>query len=267
MTAQNSSFSDLKQRVMSAAGLLIVMVFSLMMGGLFFTTFLGGCTAVLTLELCQVTTQNLRRKNAANIILICLTFLIPVSIHFSYATIYLVAAALIICSVEKTGRWIRLLGVVYISLAVVCVQEIFFSSNSKNGFVELLFIGVVVFSTDIGAYFSGRTFGGPRLWSRISPNKTWSGLLGGIILSIIFGYLYVFIVDKNFVNILIFCLILSSASQIGDLAQSSVKRFYGAKDSGIILPGHGGLFDRFDGLLAAVLTYYFFGHFLGVGIW
>ena len=120
----------------------------------------------------------------------------------------------------------------------------------------VLWMMIVIWSMDTGAYFVGKNIGGPKMSPTISPNKTWSGLIGGAITAMIVGYLYArFLGDQN---ILLFkdatiLLILSGLfailSQIGDLAESAVKRKFAVKDSGSIIPGHGGVMDRVDGVL------------------
>ncbi len=119
----------------------------------------------------------------------------------------------------------------------------------------LWLVGVVV-ASDIGGYFAGRIFGGPKLWPAISPKKTWSGTLGGWGLALGVGFVYwlsggpVF-----FFAALLFSVLLAMAAQAGDLFESWLKRKAGIKDSSQLIPGHGGLLDRFDGLLAATSVY------------
>ncbi|HEX7391203.1 MAG TPA: phosphatidate cytidylyltransferase [Acidiphilium sp.] len=114
------------------------------------------------------------------------------------------------------------------------------------GLVDVLFLLIVVWATDIGAYAAGRLIGGPKLAPAISPGKTVSGALGGLVIGVLAGIA----VARDPAGILPAAL-LSVVSQIGDLAESALKRRLGVKDSGRTIPGHGGLFDRLDGVLAA----------------
>ena len=114
----------------------------------------------------------------------------------------------------------------------------------------LFFLLIIIFSSDICAYFSGKFLGGPKLWPSISPNKTWSGSIGGILGSIL-ASLIISIGGSVFENIIIGVL-LSFSSQLGDLLESSFKRREGVKDSGFIIPGHGGVLDRMDSFVISL---------------
>jgi phosphatidate cytidylyltransferase len=132
-------------------------------------------------------------------------------------------------------------------------------------------IGSVI-ATDVGAYFAGRTFGGPKIAPRISPGKTWSGLLGGMLAAGIAFYAlfpglcydnctsetFIFLPGGfnwlEFLGVLPFGAAIATIAQIGDFFESWMKRRAGVKDSGRLLPGHGGLFDRVDGLLAVMFV-------------
>ena len=144
-------------------------------------------------------------------------------------------------------------GALYIGLAVIFFVA--FRLNPLHGAEVIFFIALVVIATDAGAYFTGRRFGRRKLAPRISPNKTWAGLIGGIIAAQIVGGLFVLaVLERQGAELLGVAALLSLASQIGDLAESAYKRRFGVKDAGAIIPGHGGLLDRFDGLIAAILA-------------
>ncbi len=122
------------------------------------------------------------------------------------------------------------------------------------GLVAILFLFAVVWASDVFAYFAGRTFGGPKLAPRISPNKTWSGFLGGIAGGMIAGYAVVAVALPGQAGLyqVALALALSLASIAGDLFESAFKRRFGVKDSGRLIPGHGGFMDRLDGFIFAV---------------
>ncbi len=154
-------------------------------------------------------------------------------------------------------EWIRLshgatsaaTGVGYVLLACVSLALL---RLAPTGFGDVLFLMLVVWAGDIGAYLTGRQLGGPRLAPAISPGKTWSGAAGGLAFSILAGLA----VAAGFGNPRPFHAGLIGAAlalvaQAGDLLESGLKRWSGAKDSGGLIPGHGGLLDRVDGLLAA----------------
>ncbi|MDH3667393.1 MAG: phosphatidate cytidylyltransferase [Paracoccaceae bacterium] len=123
------------------------------------------------------------------------------------------------------------------------------------GFETALWVLLVVIGADIGGYFAGRIFGGPKLWPRVSPNKTWSGALGGIVLASLLGAaVSAGIEGSNLALVVAISALVAVIAQAGDLAESAVKRHFGVKDSGVLMPGHGGALDRFDGLITAALA-------------
>ena len=139
-----------------------------------------------------------------------------------------------------------LLGLLYAALAMASLAVL----RSLFGAVGVFFILAVVWCSDIGAYAAGRLVGGRRLAPSISPGKTWSGAAGGLVAAMAGGMLTAGI---N-VSVLLIAALLGVASQLGDLGESALKRHYGVKDSGRLIPGHGGLLDRLDGLMAAAIV-------------
>jgi phosphatidate cytidylyltransferase len=131
------------------------------------------------------------------------------------------------------------------------------------GFVALILIFLVVWVTDIGGYFAGRGIGGPKLWPRVSPNKTWAGAVGGFAASLVVAAGFAVFGLGRTGPMLVLGAALSIVSQFGDLFESAVKRRFGVKDSSHIIPGHGGLLDRLDGFVAAVVLAAIFGFLRG----
>jgi phosphatidate cytidylyltransferase len=125
-------------------------------------------------------------------------------------------------------------------------------SDRELGFQAIVFVALTVWMTDILAFFVGRGLGGPLLWPRISPNKTWSGAVGGLAGGVAAGIGVAYASGTSrLVSLGVLALALSLLAQAGDLFESAVKRRFGAKDSGWLIPGHGGLMDRLDGFLFA----------------
>jgi len=120
------------------------------------------------------------------------------------------------------------------------------------GFTWLLWLMSVVIITDIFGYFAGKSLGGPKFWPAISPKKTWSGTVAGWVGAAFVGFIFTLFTSAGLWLILI-SMLLSFAGQMGDIAESALKRRMGVKDSSTLIPGHGGLFDRFDALLGAAL--------------
>lgn len=141
-------------------------------------------------------------------------------------------------------------GVLYTGLPVVALGWI--RGDEPLGFSATLFVLLSVIVTDIGAYASGRTFGGPKLWPSVSPNKTWSGLIGGVLATSLAGGLFAWVSGTGSASWLASLgLVLGLVAQGGDLAESALKRHFGVKDSSNLIPGHGGVMDRMDGIVTA----------------
>jgi phosphatidate cytidylyltransferase len=125
--------------------------------------------------------------------------------------------------------------------------------EASLGLAAIAFVFGVVWATDTAAYFAGRTFGGPKLAPRFSPKKTWSGAIGGISAAILAGLLVGRWVPGSSATALgLVAAALSALSQVGDIGESAMKRHFGVKDSGRLIPGHGGIMDRVDGLVVAL---------------
>ena len=143
-------------------------------------------------------------------------------------------------------------GVVYVGLAGIGL--IWLRGDTEAGRAAVLFVVLIVWASDIGAYLVGRLVGGPKLAPAISPNKTWSGALGGLAAAIAAGIAVAaaFDAEARLLRVAAIAALLGIASAAGDLLESAIKRHFHVKDSSGLIPGHGGLLDRVDGLLAAV---------------
>ena len=180
-----------------------------------------------------------------------------------YAFAILVAAAACAMLYEwrrMVARWgfeWQIAGFVYAlvpSLALLWIRERVEAGGHRIGLELLVWVFIVTWSVDIGAYFAGRTFGGPKLAPAISPNKTWAGLIGGTVSAGLFGALWAWTTHLP-QAVYLLAPLLAVAAQGGDLFESWMKRRAGVKDSGNWLPGHGGALDRLDGLVVvATLT-------------
>ncbi|WP_440914282.1 phosphatidate cytidylyltransferase [Candidatus Pelagibacter sp.] len=149
------------------------------------------------------------------------------------------------------NRFFYLFGILYLLFSLFCVFQLrFYFTN--NALLFLLIVNICIL-TDTGGYIFGKIFKGPKL-TKYSPNKTYSGLLGSFILSysiIPLNYFFSFVSETSIINLVFFTFIVSGTSQIGDIIISYFKRASKIKDTGNIIPGHGGLLDRIDGMLFA----------------
>jgi phosphatidate cytidylyltransferase len=147
--------------------------------------------------------------------------------------------------------------------AAAQLASVLVRADEDWGFVALVLILLIVWVTDIGGYFAGRGIGGPKLWPRVSPKKTWAGAAGGFIASLVIAACFALFGFGKLLPLLMVAAILSIISQLGDLFESAVKRQFGVKDSSHLIPGHGGLLDRLDGFVAAVVFAALFGALRG----
>ena len=142
------------------------------------------------------------------------------------------------------------LGILYAGLPAIAL--IWLRSDAHLGIPAVAFLILVVVASDTAGFLAGRLMGGPKLWPRVSPNKTWSGALGSLLASAVVGILFWFAVPNSSLPWLTLAgAALSVVAQAGDLAESAIKRRFGAKDTSALIPGHGGVMDRVDGLVAA----------------
>lgn len=149
------------------------------------------------------------------------------------------------------SRW-AIGGILY--AAAVVAGPVILRDDQAHGFVAILWLFALVWGTDVGAYFAGRSLGGPKLWPRLSPKKTWSGFVGGALLGTALALIVVRTAGVAVtVPLAALTLVLAMASQGGDLFESFVKRRFAAKDAGTLIPGHGGVMDRLDGFLVAAI--------------
>jgi phosphatidate cytidylyltransferase len=151
----------------------------------------------------------------------------------------------------------------FLYAAAAEIASVLVRLDPVKGFAALIFVLLIVWVTDSGGYFAGRGIGGPKLWPRVSPKKTWAGAAGGFAASLAVAAGFAAFDLGRVGPLLMLSGALSVVSQLGDLFESAVKRRFGVKDSGHIIPGHGGLMDRLDGFVAAVVVAALFGFLRG----
>ncbi len=147
-----------------------------------------------------------------------------------------------------------LLGAFYVGLGFHYLVE-----TRNEGLVYVVYCLLIVWTTDSGAYFVGRKLGKNKLWPEISPKKTIEGFIGGIVIAVIFavGMQAIYPFANGYISLIFITIFASIIGQMGDLVESAIKRHFDVKDSGTILPGHGGILDRFDSLLFVVPLLHF----------
>ena len=177
------------------------------------------------------------------------------------ALIVLAVGFVAVVSIAPERRGWAAAGFLYAAAAEIA--SVLVRLDPVKGFAALMFVLLIVWVTDSGGYFAGRGIGGPKLWPRVSPKKTWAGAAGGFAASLAVAVGFAAFDLGEIGPLLMLSGALSVVSQLGDLFESAVKRRFGVKDSSHIIPGHGGLMDRLDGFVAAVVVAALFGFLRG----
>ena len=240
--------SELRTR--AVVGLLLIALASaaLYFGGFFFWLLLVVAGVLMQGEWADLTGASPEHRRLSMFaVSVPLALLCPLAAGLSWTAFTLaVAAFFFVVLVTRSAR--LSLGIFYVFVPVMAL--IFLRQQQPGGLLLAFWTLSLVWATDIGAYFAGRSIGGPKLAPRVSPSKTWAGLGGGVLAALILGF-----VLHRFAGLPIQLAaasgLLAVAAQLGDLLESAMKRRAGVKDSGTLLPGHGGVMDRLDGVVAA----------------
>ncbi len=260
----------MKQRVITAVIALIVFVPLLYLGGLPFDILVTLMGIVAMSEFLIMKKKLLVSFEAIISFLLILSVLLPVfwAGFWTQDTLggsfYLLALVMLVYTVISKNRFsfddagVLLLGGLYAGLGFR-----FMMLARAESLWMMLYALLIVWITDSGAYLIGRKIGKNKLAPHISPNKTWEGSIGGSLSAVVIVGAYLYFVQGafpySFSTMLLWTLVFSIGGQLGDLIESAFKRHYGVKDSGKILPGHGGILDRFDSLLFVLPLMHFAG--------
>lgn len=246
-------FGDLGQRMASGLTLAAVALFDLWLGGVWVAALAALTLAAIMWELRRMVygAGTLRSAGMA-------TLLIAAAAAVILTHWFGLAAGLACLAVGAAGvllldrpHWNWLVPGLFYAGIPVCYAVIL-RQVEPNGLQLLLWLVVVVIAADVGAYFVGRTVGGPKLWRKVSPGKTWSGAAGGLVAANAVGVLAAGPAGIGHASAMFLSLGVAIASQGGDLLESAVKRRFDVKDSSHLIPGHGGVMDRLDGIVGGL---------------
>lgn len=244
------NWEDLKVRLRSGAVMAAVGIVAIVLGGVWFQMLAVFVTAVMVWE-CWIMIRGASPTSgmllAAAVASILSAQVFGGAQNYEFLVLFLVVPGIgaAILKRERLTFFIFALGLQVAGYGLVHFRLDF-------GFTWLLWLVSIVVVTDIAGYFAGKSIGGPKFWSAISPKKTWSGTIGGWIGAALVGLAFTLLTDAGW-TIILLSVVISFAGQMGDIAESALKRRQGVKDSSTLIPGHGGLFDRFDALLGASL--------------
>lgn len=265
-----TNWGDLRKRALTAALLGPAALACMWLGANWWTALMALCMAGLSWEWVKLCGGSTRRLPG---------FVVPLAVLAAgLATVVghtPLALLLLVVGAAGAGRlatrrsvppvWLGF-GVLYVGIAGIALIEL--RHDDAAGRANVIFLFLVVWASDIGAYAAGRALGGPKLWPAVSPNKTWAGSLGGLMAAVLVGLAAAATLAPGgwAPRIVAVAAILAVFTQGGDLLESWIKRHFGVKDSSGLIPGHGGLLDRLDGVLAAAPVAALLGAALGPGV-
>lgn len=255
------SWSDLRSRLFSALVLGILVCLLVFAGGWGFRLLCCATGFIVFDEWTRITRARRLRPHFTFGRRVFYLSLIAFAFGFSLLAVAIFAAGTgFLAFIDRTERkadWL-IGGLVYAGAATF--PPAFLRGDDTAGLLTIAFLVTVVWATDIFAYFAGRSFGGPKLMPMVSPKKTISGAVGGLAAAIVCGALFAHAAGTGIsLSIVALAALLSVAGQAGDLYESWIKRRFGVKDSGKLIPGHGGLMDRIDALIVAIAVAWLVG--------
>ncbi len=249
-------WADLALRSVSAAVLMPVALYCVWQGDIWLQMFLGVLAALIAQEWVAIVHGGSARAFAVHVLAGLAGVFVTAAQGLDAASaailiIWLVSVLMWLSHAGQGSIW-SLLGVFYVGLPMMGFELL--RNHGDLGLWAVLWCFGIVWSADIFAYFAGRWIGGPKLAPRLSPKKTWAGLAGAIIGACLVSILFAILLKLNITALIILAAALTVVEQAGDIFESAMKRRYGVKDSGTFIPGHGGVLDRVDGLLAVLLA-------------
>ena len=260
--ASEPASRNLLTRIVAAAVLIPLAVAIAYAGGWLWTALVTLAAIGLFLEwLTVVGLAGATRASVSGVVALAVAGLCLAIGRIDAALIVLALGLVVAVSMSPERRnWVAA-GFLYAAAAEIA--SVLVRLDPVKGFAALMFVLLIVWVTDSGGYFAGRGIGGPKLWPKVSPKKTWAGAAGGFAASLAVAIGFAAFGLGNTGPLLLLAAVLSVVSQLGDLFESAVKRRFGVKDSSHIIPGHGGLMDRLDGFVAAVVVAALFGFLRG----
>ena len=254
----SGKWDDLAPRLLSAVAMVGVGALGVWLGGLWFHALIAVVVGLMVWELVKML-DTARSKSALVLALASgAAAMIAIELPAALALPLLLAPSMLGLGRMEQGGVTYAVFTALIMLAGYGLMAL----RDDFGLTWMVWLLLVVVVTDIAGYFAGRIFGGPKLWERVSPKKTWSGTVAGWAGSAGVALLFAKSTQAG-VGLVGVSIAVSMASQIGDIAESAIKRRSGVKDSSNLIPGHGGLLDRFDGMLGAAIFIVIAGQLIG----
>ena len=256
MTTAGGQWNDLAPRLMSGGLFAVLGLFLIWVGGIPFHILVSLIAGIMVWEVARMVDGGNRAVPLGALTGLALLILVELPAGFALPLLF-VPALVGISQLEKHKATYALFtsAVLFASFGLIALRD-------EYGFIWMIWLALIVIFSDVLGYFAGRIIGGPKFWPKVSPKKTWSGTIAGWIGAAVIGAVYV-AWGKAGVEIIGISIALAIAGQLGDVAESALKRRMNVKDSSNILPGHGGMFDRFDAMLGASILLLLMGQIVG----
>ncbi|ATX66592.1 phosphatidate cytidylyltransferase [Roseinatronobacter bogoriensis] len=250
MTGTSGSFADLRDRSLSGLAMAAVGIAAVWAGGLWFTLLVCALCGLMVWELTRMLDQTAPYGKAEGA---GLTAAVALLVFWLQLAGLWLLGTLALSVVLLAWRFPRDRGMAAAYLALILFAGLgLIALRDSFGWVWVLWLVLLVIGSDVAGYFAGRVLGGPKLWPRVSPKKTWSGTVAGWILAAIIGAAFMPVLNAGS-GLVLASILVAMAGQAGDIGESAIKRHAGVKDSSALIPGHGGVMDRFDAMIAAAL--------------
>ncbi len=238
-------WADLAPRILSAVVMVVVGLGAVIAGTDVFHVFIALVSGAMVWELVRM----LSGTSAQAIgLAVFAAIMILVSIYVPAVFVLPLLLAPAVAGMVFVRQFRRVLGA-FIALVALAGFEMM-AVRDYLGLVWIIWLILIVITSDVAGYFAGKILGGPKFWPRVSPKKTWSGTAAGWIGAALVGFVFAQIQNTGW-SLVPYSVLVAFAAQMGDIAESAVKRMVGVKDSSALIPGHGGFLDRFDGMLGA----------------
>lgn len=242
-------WSDLRTRILSAIVMVAVGAVEIWLGGTAFAALVVVLTGLMIWELAGMTSAAGQRSQVTLALSASAALIAALVLKSDLAALFLVVPSVFLLLTPRRDRRLASAYALAIMLAGYGLIEL----RGVGGTEAILWLVAVVVASDVLGYFVGRVVGGPKFWERVSPKKTWSGTIAGWIGAAVVGLVMVLVSDGSWLLVPLSA-VVAFAGQIGDIAESWVKRRAGVKDASNLIPGHGGVLDRFDALIGAVVV-------------
>lgn len=247
-------WSDLAARMASGLVMVLVGVWGIWAGGDIFHVLVALICALMIWELLRIISPEPPALAVQLGILSGVATLLAVYLPTGFALPLLLAPCMVGLSQVRQNRSVYMIFTLLVLMAGFGMMHV----RDNLGFGWMVWLVAVVVATDVIGYFAGRLIGGPKFWPRVSPKKTWAGTASGWVAAGIVGWIFA-INSGVSLQLIGVSIAVSMASQMGDIAESAMKRSMGVKDSSSLIPGHGGVLDRFDGMLGASVFFLMLG--------